>query len=220
MYTLYCHINTINHKRYVGITKRKPEYRWNNGEGYVGCTAFYRAIKKYGWHNFEHRILYTHLTKQVAEKLEKLLIKEWKTTDKQFGYNIESGGNLGKEVSEETKKKISRSLKGRKVHHSKQTREKISKALKGRPLSEETKRKMSLFQKGRHKTQEQINMLIKNSPNKIAVIQYDLLGNIINKFASMRDASRFTGINNKRISACCCGRSKTAGGYVWKKEIK
>ena len=48
MYTLYCHINTINHKRYVGITKRKPEYRWNNGEGYVGCTAFYRAIKKYG----------------------------------------------------------------------------------------------------------------------------------------------------------------------------
>ena len=40
-YTVYCHIFP-NGKRYVGITKQKPEYRWDNGNGYRNCTKMER----------------------------------------------------------------------------------------------------------------------------------------------------------------------------------
>ena len=64
-YTVYVHINKINHKKYIGITKQKPEDRWGkNGENYKESPHFYAAIQKYGWDNFEHIILKENLTKE------------------------------------------------------------------------------------------------------------------------------------------------------------
>jgi group I intron endonuclease len=48
------------------------------------------------------------------------------------------------------------------------------------------------------------------------VIQYDLNGNIISEFATMKVAQDKTNITQYNISACCRGKQKTAGGYVWK----
>lgn len=45
-YTVYCHINKVNGKTYVGITSSAPELRWKNGEGYKNCRKFYNAILK------------------------------------------------------------------------------------------------------------------------------------------------------------------------------
>ena len=76
-YAVYCHTNKINGKKYVGITGNKPEYRWKNGLGYQNHPHFFAAIKKYGWHNFWHEVLYTGLTKAEAEEWETKLIKEY-----------------------------------------------------------------------------------------------------------------------------------------------
>lgn len=58
-WTVYIHINKSNQKKYVGITSRKPTVRWKrNGEGYKSSPYFYNAIKKHGWDNFEHNILW------------------------------------------------------------------------------------------------------------------------------------------------------------------
>ena len=55
-YTLYEHISPSG-KIYVGITCRKPEYRWNYGKGYTTDQMYFkRAIDKYGWDNFQHII--------------------------------------------------------------------------------------------------------------------------------------------------------------------
>jgi len=51
-YKIYIHINKVNGKMYVGITKQTPEDRWKNGTGYDTSPKFYNAIKKYGWENF------------------------------------------------------------------------------------------------------------------------------------------------------------------------
>lgn len=56
---------------------------------------------------------------------------------------------LGKKLSEEIRKKMSESHKGKKRQsHSKETKKKMSKSLRGRKLSEEHKRKLSEIHKG------------------------------------------------------------------------
>ena len=92
-YTLYMHKNKINDKKYIGITKQKPEYRWSNGKGYIHNHYFYSSIQKYGWNEgFEHIILQNNLTQQEACQLEKQLIKSFDTTNPDKGYNLCEGG--------------------------------------------------------------------------------------------------------------------------------
>ena len=51
---------------------------------------------------------------------------------------------------------------------------------------------------------------------KKKVIQYDLNGNIINEFESLKDAEFQTKIKYQYISNCCRGKTKTAGKFIWK----
>lgn len=53
------------------------------------------------------------------------------------------------------------------------------------------------------------------------VYQLDKDGNIIQEFASVNDAAASVNINGARISECCHGQRKEAGGFGWKlKKIK
>lgn len=90
-FIVYRHISPSG-KSYIGITHQKPEHRWRNGEGYKNNIAFYNAIMKYGWNNFQHIIIVQNLSQDEASNLEKKLIQQYKTQDKNYGYNIKSGG--------------------------------------------------------------------------------------------------------------------------------
>lgn len=53
------------------------------------------------------------------------------------------------------------------------------------------------------------------------IIEIEMLsidGDYIDKFQSISEASRKTGINIGNISRCCNGGCKTAGGYVFKRK--
>jgi predicted GIY-YIG superfamily endonuclease len=102
-YKVYQHINKINGKMYIGITKQEFERRWENGYGYKDNDYFYNAIKKYGWNNFKHNKLYTGLTKEEAQQKEIELIGKYKSNNRKFGYNISKGGET---CSENFKKRI------------------------------------------------------------------------------------------------------------------
>ena len=54
--------------------------------------------------------------------------------------------------------------------------------------------------------------------NKMAkkVNQYDKEGNYIKTWDCIIDVERETNIKNTNIVACCKGKYKTAGGYIWK----
>ena len=94
VYIVYQHINKTNGKSYIGLTCRKPQKRWGlNGNNYVECPHFWRAIQKYGWDNFDHIILYSGLTHDEACETEKRLISELQTNNPDYGYNISSGGD-------------------------------------------------------------------------------------------------------------------------------
>lgn len=135
-YTVYSHVNKINKKIYIGITKQEPQKRWgNNGCNYKTSPYFYSAIKKYGWDNFYHNILFTNLSKEKACEKEKELITRYKASNREFGYNQTSGGDMFI-MNDEVKQKISQAMQG-------------NKNCLGRKHSEETKLKISSAQKGR-----------------------------------------------------------------------
>lgn len=95
-YIVYCHTNKINNKKYIGQTCRSLETRsGSNGCGYKECPYFYRAIQKHGWDNFEHKVLFENLSKESADRIEKILIQMFKTQDSDYGYNIQNGGTFG-----------------------------------------------------------------------------------------------------------------------------
>ena len=48
------------------------------------------------------------------------------------------------------------------------------------------------------------------------IIQYDLNGNFIKQYPTIKEASMETGTYKKSISSCASGRYKTAGGFKWK----
>lgn len=92
-------------RRYIGITCTRPEYRWNNGKGYIKNIYFWRAIEKYGWNAFEHIILFEGLSKEKACLKEMALIKLFNTTDSKNGFNLTSGGEHS-ELTEASKEKL------------------------------------------------------------------------------------------------------------------
>ena len=135
---VYMHISP-NNKRYIGITSRKPEYRWtNDGRGYKYNTHFYNAINKYGWDNFQHIIIAKGLDEETAKWVEMKLIKSWDTTNQNKGYNILNGGqtNSGKNNPFFGKRHTKESINKMKISHTgnfpnNETRKKLSELRKG-----------------------------------------------------------------------------------------
>lgn len=129
-YCVYMHVNKANGKKYIGITKNKPEERWQNGHGYKR-QAFYNAIQKYGWDNFEHLILFENISKDEACKKEIELISEYNSTDKRYGYNISHGGEDGHNELWENEEYYNKQAKERKERwENKEFREHHSEAMK------------------------------------------------------------------------------------------
>ena len=48
-----------------------------------------------------------------------------------------------------------------------------------------------------------------------AVLQYDLQGNFIKEWNSIKEAVEYLNINYSNIPQCCRGKRKTTGGYRW-----
>ena len=209
-YTVYMHI-CPNNKKYIGITGQNPEKRWKNGKGYKTNDYFFRAIQKYGWDNIKHEILFSNLTKEEAEQKEIELIALYKSNQREYGYNIQNGGNVHC-VSEETKRKISNSTKGEKhfmygTHRSKETINKMSKSMKGRKG----------YWKGKHRTEEtkiKISNALKGKKSHNALKVLCVETGII--YDNMHIASEKTGVSRSGICNCCKGKIKQAGGFIWK----
>ena len=159
MYSVYC-IEFPNGKRYIGITRLKPEARWGDGKKYKTCVLVNRAIEKYGWKNVTHLVIDQAETKEEAEAKEKYYIAAYKTTDKEFGYNILAGGDVSTcELTDEMRAKLGSGWRGK--TRSQEEKDKISAGVKktfnraesnghrGLSASAETKNKMSESQKAR-----------------------------------------------------------------------
>lgn len=101
---IYCYKNKTNGKRYIGQTIN-PQQRKSahiSDSTHID-TKFYRAVRKYGWNNFEYEILAESEDRNELDKLEVDFIKSFNSIEN--GYNIRSGGEHPT-MGEETKKKL------------------------------------------------------------------------------------------------------------------
>lgn len=51
---------------------------------------------------------------------------------------------------------------------------------------------------------------------KKKILQFDLDGNFLKEWECTKDIERNLSIHHSNISACCKGRLKTSGGYIWR----
>lgn len=123
---IYLITNTLNGKIYVG--KHSTD---NLNDGYMGSGKLLKlAFNKYGIENFTKKILHFAETEEELNDLEIFYIKDLDAKTK--GYNLTDGGDgkLGYEHSDETKRKMSESSKGKSM--SEEARKKMSETRKGR----------------------------------------------------------------------------------------
>lgn len=215
MYYVYQHINKINGKRYIGITKQIPESRWGvDGVNYKGSPYFYSAIQKYGWDNFEHEIIFSGLTKTDACNKEIELIAQFNTQNKQYGYNILEGG-IAPTIPLEVRKVMSEKMRGNKngLRHacSEEKKRKISESQKGRKLTEEHKKKLSVAKKGSHHKppSDETRKKISDSHKKKQVYctETDTV------YESIQSCAKELELESTAVCACCKGKHKSTHGY-------
>ena len=152
MGSIYLIRNTVNGKSYIGQTRHDAEKTrirdHLTGKG-KGNRLVKSAVEKYGKENFTYEILHDGIIPEFLDTLEIEAIEKFNTVSP-HGYNLRAGGGGGS-LSEETRRKLSETNKGKK--RSKETRQKISETLKANPTitrgmlgkihSAETRRKMS-----------------------------------------------------------------------------
>ena len=157
---IYKITNKINGKAYIGQSINEPTKSNGrisehlNGRGNKS-RAIHNAIKKYGKDNFSHEVLHAILLDDQLDELEVQAIKEHNTMAPN-GYNLTSGGGTPKDISNETRQKLSDISKNnwqdpkyrtKTIEAMKQKaqdpdyRQKISKAQKGKSLSMKQEKK-------------------------------------------------------------------------------
>lgn len=199
IWTVYVHIvpQTITEydydKYYIGITSKSVDFRWkNNGYGYVS-QYFYKVIKKYGWDNIEHYVIANHLTEDEAKEFEKTLIGKLQCKGK-YGYNLTDGGDgsLGYIPTKAEREYKSKKYSGK------------GNPYYGKKHSEETRLKMK---------QNHADFSGGKNPHRKNFYQFDIDGNYIATYDSVRSAARFIGATD------CIGKGarehKPSHGFLW-----
>lgn len=125
---IYKTTNLINNKVYIG----KSEKAFN--EKYVGSgKLLWKAIKKHGLHNFKTELLENCSSIQELNKREKFWIARYSNNS----YNLAEGGTGGWTTKHYTDVQLN------------ELKKKLSNSLKGRKVSDECKQKLSLKNKNR-----------------------------------------------------------------------
>lgn len=178
-YVIYRFKNKVNGKVYIGQTtkplrKRVIQHMTNSRPTTnVKKTYFHNALNKYGFENFDLDIIERCASQKELDEREIYWIAYYKSTDKKYGYNTDTGGrngSLGRKLSEEHRAKLLAANLG---HH----------------RSEETKEQLRSVHKAKWEDPEYRNKHIANimkvaGINKKAIYQYTLDGQFIKEWES------------------------------------
>ena len=193
-FSVYMHKNKINNKVYIGVTKQKPEKRFDNGYGYkYSNKEFWEDINKYGWNSFEHIVLHSNLSREEVSKKEEELVKKYDSTNPIKGYNKIDGGFRARrpDIAELMRKRIG-----------------VLNPNFGKKAPLKTKKALTNYAKN-----GQFGI---NNHNATPILQFDKKGKFIKEYKCEIEAIKELGVNSNHIPEVCNGKRKTFGGFIWK----
>lgn len=228
--SIYCIKNKINDKLYIGSTndhvRREREHLSYLRNNKHHAVKLQRAYNKYGKSNFEF-ILLEECDVNILLNREQYYINEYKP----FYNSLKiAGGFLGYNHPKESSLTHSeRAKKQWENYTEKQKEEKLkyfkeySENLKGKNLPENIKLKISksaIINKAGKRLSEIKRKMIEEGIykyNAMPISQFDLSGNFIQDFNSVKDAANFCKVNHSsHIIRCCKNIKPTAYGFIWK----
>lgn len=229
-YIVYLATNTINNKKYVGVTKqslkarkRSHKHEAFSKKSHTYNSPFKRAIRKYGFKAFKWEVLESDLTKEEALEREKYFIEYYKTY---YSYLNSNGYNatIGGEYIAKPKDTYSvydpdscdlvyvgdtqSTLKYCRIKSPSQLIECVKGKLNycGGYVVFRTKEVCNL-------SEEELKHLIRSKINSI--VQFDLYGNILDYFSTQQIASAKLHISQGLISSVISHKRVSCGGYVF-----
>jgi len=144
---IYKIVHKESGKCYVGLSVNIKN-RWKSHKSFAKPdgrrSAIYNAMRKYGVDAFEFEVL-EYCDKEVLEEKERFWIKNLDSVNS--GYNLTWGGESNKDVSEETRKKLSVAKKG--IKQTQETIEKRAAKIRGLKRTPEQNAAKSALMKGR-----------------------------------------------------------------------
>lgn len=204
---IYCTVNLINGKVYIGQRKGKIE----SSKGYLGSGVILKkALNKYGRDSFKKEILYKSKSFEEQNEKEREFIEKYNKVGASL-YNIEKGGNCIGKFTKEQRNKHSENNTGEKCFfYNKRGEDALN---YNKEVSEETKKKISEKLIG-----EKSYLFGKKNElnhNSKPVYQIDIkTDRIIKTWSSSAEIRRELKI--RHADEVCSGRRKTAGGFKWK----
>lgn len=207
--------NMINGKMYIGQSIN-IERRWARHRYATDDFAIHRAIRKYGIENFSFSILEECSEKNLDDK-EIYWITKYNSLIPN-GYNMIEGGSNGSGLAK-GKPVLQFSPQGKFLAEYRSAH--VADDITGINYSSicaccRREQKIANGYQWRYKDDakdiQQVNDFIHK---QVGIIQYDINGNKIAEFSSLKEASEKTGISKPIICKVCKGKGKTAGGYRW-----
>jgi group I intron endonuclease len=191
-------ITNPENKIYIGYTtdlyKRKSYYKLNKG---IGQTKLYNSITQYGWDKHKIELIEECIKDELRHK-EQYWIKYYNSWDNGLNSNPGGGGIITH--SNETRQLISKMGQANKG-------KRAESHWKGKSRGKEFARNMSLARTGKP-----------NPKNAKPVLQYDLKGNFIKEWSSIKEANLYLGKDkdSSAISECCKEKRQNAYKFKWK----
>ena len=217
MYLIYAHINKLNNKYYVGQTRLKSYHRWRKGFGYKNQPKFWRAIVKYGWSNFDHKILENCDSLETANKREQYWIDYYDSINN--GYNCSIGGGVPQYFAKAVLQ----------LDVNKNILNKFNSTREAERLTGISQANISHCCLGKtnsangyywcYETDYDSYICKSIGPSKgqpKQVYCFDLDNNLVAQYESASAAELATNIPHQNISKCCLGKLGSAGGFIWR----
>lgn len=194
---IYVIRNAEDGKVYIGqsvdveyrICNHFSKLKWNRHDNEHLQRAYNNNPNAFSWE------MLCECDESELDAKEIQMIADYNCADPKYGYNMSYGGQVEHRATEETRRKMSESKKGKKFteEHCK----KIGLANTRRKLSEETRRKIA-EKHGKH------------------VIQMDMSGNVIAVHKSIKDAIIAVGLKSTNsINNALTGKTKQSAGFRW-----
>lgn len=211
MYYLYKITNQLNSKVYIGQSNKEKE-RWRQHKYFARTNPvqyIHQAMSKYGIGNFTYEVIAVCRDSNDANETEKLLISQYNSRVKDYGYNLALGGvaswnrglpkeqqpMYGKKQSEFQKQRMSEVHKGKVMPPcSEETKKKMSNKRLGRVLSKEWIEKISIGNRGKTRSEETKLKLSISQSNKTGenAPRSKLNWNIVNQIREKYKTGLFT----------------------------